>query len=111
LLRAFVGGAHDPAAVELPDDELVAIAVRDLSGPLHITGGPVIARVYRWKNAGAQHIVGHRARMDSLTARLRAQGGLFVTGSGFDSIGIPDCIAHARSVAAGAADYVRMRTV
>jgi hypothetical protein len=33
-----------------------------------------------------------------------------VTGSGFDSIGIPDCIAHARSVAAVAADYVTMRT-
>ncbi len=110
LLRAFVGGAHDPAAVELRDDELVALAARDLSGPLHITGEPVVARVYRWRDAGAQHVVGHRARMTDLTARLRAQGGLFVTGSGFDSIGIPDCIAHARSVAAVAADYVTMRT-
>jgi oxygen-dependent protoporphyrinogen oxidase len=110
LLRAFIGGAHDAAAAELRDDELIAMATGDLSPLLQIRGEPVVARVYRWRNAGAQHVVGHRARMTDLTARLRAQGGLFVTGSGFDSIGIPDCVAHARDVAAAAADYVTMRT-
>jgi oxygen-dependent protoporphyrinogen oxidase len=106
LLRAFIGGAHDPGAVDASDDELVDTAVRDLTAVLGVTGTPVLARVYRWRNAGAQHHVGHRARMRSLGDRLRTLPGLFVTGSGFDSIGIPDCVAHGRSAAAAAADYV-----
>ena len=110
LIRAFIGGAHDPGAVELKDGELVDIAIRDLSGLLDIRNSPTIARVYRWKNAGAQHVVGHGARMNELAGRLRALSGLFVTGSGFDSIGIPDCVANARRVASAAMDYVRMRT-
>jgi protoporphyrinogen oxidase len=37
---------------------------------------------------------------------LRDWPGLFVAGSGFSSIGIPDCVAHGRAVGAAAADYV-----
>jgi len=108
LLRAFVGGAHDPTAADLTDSEMVDIAVRDLSAVLPIHGPPILTRVCRWPNAGAQHIVGHRARMAGLAERLRKLPGLFVAGSGFDSIGIPDCVANGRRIAAAAADYVRM---
>jgi oxygen-dependent protoporphyrinogen oxidase len=110
LLRAFLGGSHDPAAATLGDDELIAAAVRDVSSALGIRTSPVLARVYRWRDAGAQHNVGHRARMAGLGARLRALPGLFVAGSGFDSIGIPDCVAQGRRAAAEAADYVRIES-
>jgi oxygen-dependent protoporphyrinogen oxidase len=110
LLRAFVGGAHDPGAVELADEALVDVALHDLSPVVGIHAPPGLARVYRWKDAGAQHTVGHRARMQALRARLAALPGLFVAGSGFDSIGIPDCVADGRSAAAAASDYVRIRT-
>lgn len=103
LLRAFLGGVHDPGAVDLADDVLVDTAVRDLAPVLGIRGTPVLSRVFRWRHAGAQHNVGHRARMRELEARLRALPGLFVAGSGFDSIGIPDCVANGRRAAAAAA--------
>jgi protoporphyrinogen oxidase len=35
--------------------------------------------------------------------------GLFVTGSGFRSIGIPDCIADGRETAARAAAFIAAR--
>jgi protoporphyrinogen/coproporphyrinogen III oxidase len=109
LLRAFVGGAHDPSAVDATDEALVEVALRDLARVLEIKGAPVLTRVYRWRNAGAQHTVGHRARMDALWERLHTLRGLYVAGSGYGAIGIPDCVAQARQVAAAAADYVRMR--
>jgi len=109
LLRVFIGGAHDPDAVEASDEDLIEIATRDTTSVLGITGAPMLARVYRWRHAGAQHNVGHRARISGLTERLRALPGLFVVGSGFASIGIPDCVAHGRSAAKSAADYVTMR--
>lgn len=108
LLRAFIGGAHDPAAAGLPDDELVRIAVHDVSRTLRIADPPVLARVFRAPHAGAQHTVGHAARIAALRERLRALPGLLAAGSGFDAVGIPDCIAQGRRAAAAAADYVRM---
>jgi oxygen-dependent protoporphyrinogen oxidase len=108
LLRAFVGSVHDPDAADLGDAELIDIARRDLSTTLGISAPPILARAFRWHNAGAQHNVGHLARMAGLAARLRSLPGLFVAGSGFDSIGIPDCVANGRRVATAAHDYVRM---
>jgi oxygen-dependent protoporphyrinogen oxidase len=108
LLRAFFGGAHDQAIVDRADEELVRIAIEDLQQPLGLAGTPELTRVYRWRNAGAQHHVGQLARMVSLDERLRALPGLFVAGSGFRAIGIPDCVADGRAAAARAADYVRI---
>ena len=46
--------------------------------------------------------------MAGLAARLQSLPGLFVAGSGFESIGIPDCVANGRRIATAAHDYVRM---
>jgi oxygen-dependent protoporphyrinogen oxidase len=99
LLRAYLGGAHDPGAVDLDDAELIDTAIRELSAILSISSAPKVTRVFRWREAGAQHEVGHLARMDALESRLEQHDGLFVTGSGFRSIGIPDCIADGRAMA------------
>jgi oxygen-dependent protoporphyrinogen oxidase len=106
LLRIFIGGAHDPHAVDLSDDELISVAVRDLGPILGISAAPVFGRAYRWRRAGAQHNVGHLARMREIDVRLGDHGGLLVAGSGFRSIGIPDCIAGGRAAGASAATYV-----
>lgn len=107
LLRAFIGGAHDPSAVDLRDDELIAIAVRELAEALRIEGAPVLARVHRWRRASPQHQVGHPARVADIEARLASHPGLFVAGSGLRVTGIPDCIGDGRAAAAAAHDYIR----
>jgi oxygen-dependent protoporphyrinogen oxidase len=108
LLRAFAGGTHDPGAVDLDDQALVDMAVRDLTPLLGISAAPMLTRVFRSRNAGAQHLVGHGARTAALTQRIAALPGLFLAGSGFESIGIPDCVADGRRTGGAAADYVRM---
>ena len=109
LLRAFIGGSHDPDVVSLSDDEMTSIARRDLARVLGIDAMPSLTRVYRWRDAGAQHLVGHLDRVQRIEQRLAAAGGLFAAGSGFRSVGIPDCVADARRVAAEAVEYVRSR--
>jgi protoporphyrinogen/coproporphyrinogen III oxidase len=99
LLRAFIGGAHDPAAVDRSDDELIATVRRDLRAVLGITAAPSLARVYRWRHAGAQHTVGHLDRVAEIERRL-APRGVFLAGSGFRAVGIPDCVADGRRVGA-----------
>jgi oxygen-dependent protoporphyrinogen oxidase len=107
LLRAFLGGAHDPDAVSLPDEALVAAVRADLARVLGIAAAPILTRVYRWPGAGAQHTVGHLSRVDAIERRLAGHGGLFVAGSGFRAVGIPDCVTDARRVAAAAAACAR----
>jgi oxygen-dependent protoporphyrinogen oxidase len=110
LLRAFLGGAVQPSVEDRSDAALVDVAVRDVSSVLGITGPPQLVRVQRWTRAGAQHDVGHAARLASIDGRLASLPGLFVTGSGFRSIGVPDCVADGRAAAARAADFVALES-
>jgi oxygen-dependent protoporphyrinogen oxidase len=110
LLRAFIGGAHDLDVLSLTDEALVSTVRSDLARVLGITAAPTLSRVHRWPRAGAQHLVGHLARVETIERRLAGHGGLFVAGSGFRAVGIPDCIADARRVAADAAEYLRSDT-
>ena len=74
---------------------------------LGITRTAALARVSRWPRAGAQHHVGHCAASLAIEQRLAAHGGLFVAGSGFRSVGIPDCIADGRAAAVRAAQWAK----
>jgi oxygen-dependent protoporphyrinogen oxidase len=102
LLRTFVGGASDPHALDRPDEELIARSMKALAPLLDIRGEPLLARVYRWERANAQHDVGHLARMADIDRALEKHPGVFITGSGFRGVGIPDCIADARKTAIAA---------
>ena len=106
LLRAFIGGARDPEAGSLQDAELAETARREVSEVLGISTPPLLARVHRWPHAGAQHVVGHLSRIRRLEERLASMPGLYVAGSGFRAIGIPDCVADGRAAAAAAARHV-----
>ena len=106
LLRAFVGGARDPKALEQSDAELVSVARTALGSLLGISGEPLLTRVYRWERSTAQHEVGHLARMAAIERAIAGHPGLFVTGSGFRGTGIPDCIADGRATARQTAEWL-----
>jgi oxygen-dependent protoporphyrinogen oxidase len=106
LIRGFLGGGRDPHRLERSDDELIAIARRELAALLGITGDPLFARLSRWTRQSPQYEVGHHQRLAQIESRLAAHPGVFVTGSGFRAIGIPDCVADGRDVGAKAFEFV-----
>jgi oxygen-dependent protoporphyrinogen oxidase len=106
LLRAFLGGGRDPHRLDRGDDELVGSARDALSELLGITGAPLFSRLQRWTRQSPQFTVGHIERIATIDQRLASIPGLFVTGSGFRAIGIPDCIADGRASAGRAAAYL-----
>jgi oxygen-dependent protoporphyrinogen oxidase len=99
LMRAFVGGARDPKALEKSDAELTTLALAALRPLLGIAGEPILKRVYRWERANAQHEVGHLDRLARIEQALTALPGLHLTGSGYRGVGIPDCVADGRATA------------
>ena len=104
LLRAFVGGARDPGALEATDATLAQRAHVDVASILGISHEPQLARVYRWERRNPQHEVGHLDRLARIERALERWPGLYVTGSGFRGVGLPDCIADGRATAVTAAE-------
>ena len=107
LLRGFLGGGRDPHRLERSDEELIAAAREELTETMAITGEPLLSRLFRWTRQSPQHEVGHLARVAAIERRVASVPGLFLAGSGFRAIGIPDCIADGRDTATRAAQFVR----
>ena len=106
LLRGFLGGGRDPRRLDAGDDELVSMVVDELTQLLEIKGSPLFTRLFRWTKQSPQYEVGHLQRVATIERQLAAIPGVFITGSGFRAIGIPDCIADGRDTAAKAAAFV-----
>jgi protoporphyrinogen/coproporphyrinogen III oxidase len=109
LLRAFLGGGRDPQRLEDSDEALIDTARSELGELLGIRGEPLITRLFRWTRQSPQYEVGHLQRVAAIDDLLASLPGVFLTGSGFRAIGIPDCIADARATAQRAAAYVATR--
>jgi protoporphyrinogen/coproporphyrinogen III oxidase len=109
LLRGFLGGGRDPRRLEASDETLLALARDELTRLLGISGDPIVTRLFRWTRQSPQYEVGHQQRVAAIEQRLAALPGVFLTGSGFRAIGIPDCIADARETAALAAAFIEGR--
>jgi oxygen-dependent protoporphyrinogen oxidase len=99
LMRAFLGGTRDPGAIDRDDAELTRHAFDALQRVLGISAPPLFTRLYRWPRANAQHDVGHLARVARLEEQLARWPGLYLTGSGYRGVGIPDCVGDGRRTA------------
>ena len=107
LIRAFLGGGRDPHRFERSDEELIDIARDAISRLLDIEGNPVLTRLHRFHRQSPQYEVGHLPRVAAIEQRLASVPGMFLAGTGFRAIGIPDCIADGRETAIRAAEFVR----
>lgn len=97
LFRLFFGGQYQQQMVEASDDELTAMAIQELNYILGVTGQPLFARVSRYPLANPQYNVGHQAWLHRIDTALPPH--LFVTGSSYRGIGIPDCVNDATQIA------------
>jgi protoporphyrinogen/coproporphyrinogen III oxidase len=92
LIRSFVGGAGREELVRLDDAALMQLVREELDATLGLTTAPLLARVYRWERANPQYVVGHLEHVDALEQLLAPYPGLFLTGSAYRGVGVPDCI-------------------
>jgi oxygen-dependent protoporphyrinogen oxidase len=105
LLRLFVGGSRTPEVAALGDTALLALLRAELRDILGIDAAPLWGRIYRWPDASPQYDVGHLDRVAALLERLPQ--GLFLAGSGYSGVGIPDCIRQGQETAAAALAHIR----
>jgi oxygen-dependent protoporphyrinogen oxidase len=107
LVRVFIGGALQPELAELPDDELLAIAERELSETLGARGAPVVTQVCRWHKAMPQYHVGHLHLVAQIEARTASHAGLELAGNAYRGVGVPQCIRSGEAAAERVADHLQ----
>jgi protoporphyrinogen/coproporphyrinogen III oxidase len=106
VVRCSVGRSGDVAVLRRDDADLAALAAAELADAIGTAKPPIARRVTRWGGGLPQYNVGHLDRVARIRASVAEQPGLAVAGAAYDGIGIPACIATARSAAAQVAGYL-----
>ncbi len=96
LLRVFLGGGL-PQTVTMSAAELLPIVQEELADLLQITAVPLDYRLAQWPNSYPQADVGHLARVAEIERLLPPP--IYVTGSAYRGLAVPDCIQQARQTA------------
>jgi protoporphyrinogen/coproporphyrinogen III oxidase len=93
LLRCYVGRSGDETIVDLSDDRIIKIVLDDLKKTMDITMNPDFAIISRWKNSMPQYTVGHKQRLADILKHMKTDlPGVFLAGSSYGGVGLPDCI-------------------
>ena len=99
LLTSFIGGATDPAAVALPEDELAALVHRELAPILKISGVPAVTLATRYSRAIPQYNLGHLDRLKAIENAVACISRLDIIGNYWHGPAIGACVKHSRAIA------------
>ena len=81
----------------MKDQDLLVAVREELKELLGIRAEPVNYVAFRWPKSFPQADVGHLDRVAELEAALPV--GIYVTGSSYRGIGVPDCVRQGRETA------------
>ena len=97
VMRCSIGRHREERVLQVPDEELVEVALHDLSDAIGLSVRPVDWHVQRWGGGLPQYAVGHLDRVRQVRVAVDKVGGLAVCGAAYDGLGIPACIASAEA--------------
>ncbi len=98
LVTAFAGGARDPGAADLPEQELARIAGREVRESVGAASGPRLVALTRWPRAIPQYEIGHGHRMSVLARAESRWPGLAFLGSYRGGISVGDVVKSALAI-------------
>ena len=99
LIRVMLGGATDPGAVALDDDELLHEARTGLRTAMGVEVRPVFWRIIRHPVGIPQYTRGHLERLSRIDAALARHPGLWTAGNSYRGVAINACVAEAAPLA------------
>ena len=110
LLRAFVGGAVNEHLAE-QDVETIKQQVREeLRDIMGIQEDPLFCEVFQYKKGNVQYRVHHPQLVSEIEKELADYKGLYLAGSAYKGIGIPDCVKNGTENAKAALEFLGVNT-
>lgn len=107
LVRAIVGGVHQPPPATRSDAQLEGFALDAIDRAWGLAGTPVRTWIGRPSRGIPQYVVGHGARLARIEERLRRYPGLVLAGNAYHGIAVGKLVDDAERVA----DEVRTAAV
>ncbi|WP_315372635.1 protoporphyrinogen oxidase, partial [Paenibacillus xylanexedens] len=99
LLRCYVGRSGDEQNVELPDEALTNLVLKDLRETMGIEAVPIFSEITRLRKSMPQYPVGHLQHIAALREELGSKlPGVYIAGAGYEGVGLPDCIRQAKEM-------------
>jgi protoporphyrinogen/coproporphyrinogen III oxidase len=106
LLRAFVGGAVNEHLAE-QDTETIKQQVREeLRDIMGVHEEPLFCEVFQYKKGNVQYRVHHPQLVAEIEKELADYKGLYLAGSAYKGIGIPDCVKNGTENAQAALNFL-----
>jgi protoporphyrinogen/coproporphyrinogen III oxidase len=99
LFTNFIGGAHDPEALNIADTTLVKTVETELQQILATTAPARLIGIQRWPQAIPQYNLGHLERRQQILTMLHAQPGLYLAGNYLQGVSVPDCVSRGKQLA------------
>lgn len=109
LIRAMIGGAHDPDVLSLSDEQIIATVQHELRLAMRLKLEPLWARVIRHPLGIPQYTRGHLERLAEIDRRLAAWPGLLLAGNAYRGPSINACVADADRLADRLTGYLTVR--
>ncbi len=98
-LTVMMGGVRRQDLGRASEDQLLAVAKRELSELLGVSGEPVFHRLNTWPRAIPQYDLGYGRYLDAIANCERAHPGLLIGGHVRDGISLPNCLSAGAKLA------------
>lgn len=92
IVRAFMGGIKRDYLLEKDDQQLIELAIADLTKLIGLSGRPLYQAVHRWVDSMPQYNVGHQSLIADIE-NTSSVVGLHLGGAYLHGVGLPDCVA------------------
>jgi oxygen-dependent protoporphyrinogen oxidase len=106
-ITSFIGGATDPRAVELPDEEIASIVQGENARILGITGPPITSLVWKHPKALPQYNMGHGHIVEAIRDGERLNPGLFFCGNYLEGPSLGKCVETSSQTAEAVRSYLQ----
>jgi protoporphyrinogen/coproporphyrinogen III oxidase len=97
LLRVFFGGPHTRDMMQLSDADLITAVRAEVQSLMGIDAEPLFTHIFCWHEGYPQYDLDHLERVAAIESALPSR--LYVTGSSYHGIGVPDCIKQGQATA------------
>jgi oxygen-dependent protoporphyrinogen oxidase len=94
LLRSYVGGALNEPYAEQSEEDIYKTVLGELQDIMGFKSEPEFYKVFQYRKGNVQYQVNHGKLIESVYNELKNFPGLFVAGSAYHGVGIPDCVLN-----------------
>ncbi len=99
VISIFMGGTKNPGMIEKTNEEIEAVALKEIEETLGMKKKPDIMQIAKYQRAIAQYDIRSEKRLEAIVNVQNKYPGLYIAGNLRDGVGMSDRVKQARNIA------------